>query len=229
MFANQNIFQVKMNAQNNNSSLLIETSTIQLGTNPTIKKELKREIAKQQCPFLSSETDNDKDGKQFISKDESDMLRDSILQINRPRINRPPWEIIEHSTIAQPVPNNNKEGSFKKDDEEDSSKTGTTFLVRSSNSSTSGCSSNPQSGSCSPIVFNSGNFTTKTTTRNFTFARENGFENGFNEYPEENKINIPELVEKQQGVEEQKRKKEWTFATNEGSSSNVPTKIVNFA
>uniref|UniRef100_A0A914LRK9 LIM zinc-binding domain-containing protein n=1 Tax=Meloidogyne incognita TaxID=6306 RepID=A0A914LRK9_MELIC len=216
-----------MNAQNNNSSLLIETSTIQLGTNPTIKKELKREIAKQQCPFLGSEMDNEKDGKQFISKDESDMLRDSILQINRPRINRPPWEIIEHSTIAQPVPNNNKEGSFKKDDEEDSSKTGTTFLVRSSNSSTSGCSSNPQSGSCSPIVFNSGNFTTKTTTRNFTFARENGFENGFNEYPEENKINIPELVGKQQGVEELKRKKEWTFATNEGSSCNGPTKIIS--
>ncbi|CAK5121618.1 unnamed protein product [Meloidogyne enterolobii] len=206
-----------MNAQNNNSSILLKASPIQL----------KREIAKQQCPFLSSETDNDKDGKQFISKDESDMLRDSILQINRPRINRPPWEIIEHSTIAQPVPNNNKESSFKKEDEEDSSKTGTTFLVRSSNSSTSGCSSNPQSGSCSPIVFNSGNFTTKTTTRNFTFTRE-GFENGFNEYPEENKINIPELVEKQQGVEELKRKKEWAFATNEVSSSNVPTKIVNF-
>nr|CAD2191013.1 unnamed protein product [Meloidogyne enterolobii] len=218
-----------MNAQNNNSSILIETSPIQLGrgsTEPTIKKELKREIAKQQCPFLSSETDNEKDGKQFISKDESDMLRDSILQINRPRINRPPWEIIEHSTIAQPVPNNNKESSFKKEDEEDSSKTGTTFLVRSSNSSTSGCSSNPQSGSCSPIVFNSGNFTTKTTTRNFTFTRE-GFENGFNEYPEENKINIPELVEKQQGVEEQRGKKEWAFATNEGSSSNVPTKIIS--
>lgn len=68
-----------MNAQNNNSSLLIETSTIQLGTNPTIKKELKREIAKQQCPFLGSEMDNEKDGKQFISKDESDMLRDSVL------------------------------------------------------------------------------------------------------------------------------------------------------
>nr|CAD2168173.1 unnamed protein product [Meloidogyne enterolobii] len=176
--------------------------------------------------FLSSDMDNEKDGKQFISKDESDMLRDSILQINRPRINRPPWEIIEHSTIAQPVPNNNKESSFKKEDEEDSSKTGTTFLVRSSNSSTSGCSSNPQSGSCSPIVFNSGNFTTKTTTRNFTFTRE-GFENGFNEYPEENKINIPELVEKQQGVEEQERRKGWAFATNEVSSSNVPTKIIS--
>uniref|UniRef100_A0A914LEG8 LIM zinc-binding domain-containing protein n=1 Tax=Meloidogyne incognita TaxID=6306 RepID=A0A914LEG8_MELIC len=218
-----------MNAQNNNSSILIETSPIQLGrgsTEPTIKKELKREIAKQQCPFLGSEMDNEKDGKQFISKDESDMLRDSILQLNRPRINRPPWEIIEHSTTAQPVPNNNKESSFKKEDEEDSSKTGTTFLVRSSNSSTSGCSSNPQSGSCSPIVFNSGNFTTKTTTRNFSFTRE-GFENGFNEYPEENKINIPELVEKQQGVEELKRKKEWAFATNEGSSCNVPTKIIS--
>jgi len=71
-----------MNAQNNNSSILIETSPIQLGrgsTEPTIKKELKREIAKQQCPFLSSDMDNEKDGKQFISKDESDMLRDSVL------------------------------------------------------------------------------------------------------------------------------------------------------
>uniref|UniRef100_A0A1I8BPX9 LIM zinc-binding domain-containing protein n=1 Tax=Meloidogyne hapla TaxID=6305 RepID=A0A1I8BPX9_MELHA len=212
------------NINNNiiNNSIPLKSTTIQISTNPVIKKQLsshKREIAKQQCAFLTPEANNDQDGKQFISKDESDMLRDSILQLNRPRINRPPWEIMEQ-LITQPA-HNNKE-IYKKDEEEDSSKTGTTFIVRSSNSSTSGCSSNPQSGSCSPIVFNSGNFTTKTTTKSFTFAHENGFDNGVNE------INIKEQLGKlQQNVEEEEQKmKEWAFSANEGSS-NAPTKIIS--
>jgi hypothetical protein len=53
-------------------------TTINIGKNTQIIKKqlnnLKREEAKQQCPFLI----NGQDGKQFISKDESDMLRDSV-------------------------------------------------------------------------------------------------------------------------------------------------------
>ena len=66
---NQNFNNNKINL----NSIPPKTTKINIKNNNQINQ--KRETAKQQCAFLVPETN---DGKQFISKDESDMLRDSV-------------------------------------------------------------------------------------------------------------------------------------------------------